>query len=119
MSLQTEDFLSLVANPKDRKQIPMELVNEESIAVLPFRNISSDKENEYFSDGITEEIINALTKVEGLSVIARSSAFTFKDQDIDLREVGIQLSVAYILEGSVRKSGNKVRVSAQLIKASD
>ncbi|MCK5463646.1 MAG: LytTR family transcriptional regulator DNA-binding domain-containing protein, partial [Bacteroidales bacterium] len=81
--------------------------------------MSSDKENEYFSDGITEEIINALTKVEGLSVIARSSAFSFKGQDFDLREVGIQLGVAYILEGSVRKAGNKVRVTAQLIKASD
>ena len=96
-----------------------DLVSEDSIAVLPFRNMSSDKENEYFSDGITEEIINALTKVEGLSVIARSSAFTFKNQDIDLREIGIQLGVAYILEGSVRKAGNKVRVTAQLIKASD
>ncbi len=96
-----------------------ELVSEDSIAVLPFRNMSSDKENEYFSDGITEEIINALTKVEGLNVIARSSAFTFKGQNIDLRDVGIQLSVAYILEGSVRKSGNKVRVTAQLVKASD
>ena len=96
-----------------------ESVSEDSIAVLPFRNMSSDKENEYFSDGITEEIINALTKVEGLSVIARSSAFSFKGQDIDLRDVGIQLSVAYILEGSVRKAGNKVRVTAQLVKASD
>ncbi|TFH26211.1 MAG: hypothetical protein E4H10_07610 [Bacteroidia bacterium] len=97
----------------------MELVGEESIAVLPFRNISSDKENEYFSDGITEEIINALTKVEGLNVIARSSAFTFKDQNTDPKKVGAQLGVAYILEGSVRKSGNKVRVTAQLIKVSD
>ena len=96
-----------------------EPVSEDSIAVLPFRNMSSDKENEYFSDGITEELINALTQVEGLSVIARSSAFTFKGQDIDFREVGIQLGVAYILEGSVRKAGNKVRVTAQLIKASD
>ncbi len=93
--------------------------NNNSIAVLPFRNISSDKENEYFSDGITEEIINALTKVEGLSVIARSSAFTYKNRDIDPREVGSQLGVAFILEGSVRKSGLKVRVTAQLINTSD
>lgn len=97
----------------------MKIVSENSIAVLPFRNISSDKENEYFSDGITEELINALTKVNGLRVIARSSAFAFKDRDIDPREVGSQLSVAYMLEGSVRKAGNKVRVSAQLIKTSD
>jgi TolB-like protein len=96
-----------------------EIVGENSIAVLPFINMSSDKENEYFSDGITEEIINALTQVDGLSVIARSSAFTFKGKDIDLREIGIKLSVAYILEGSVRKAGNRVRVTAQLIKASD
>jgi TolB-like protein/tetratricopeptide (TPR) repeat protein len=96
-----------------------DLISADSIAVLPFRNMSSDKENEYFSDGITEEIINALTKIEGLDVIARSSAFSFKGQDFDLREVGIQLGVAYILEGSVRKAGNKVRVTAQLIKASD
>jgi len=81
--------------------------------------MSSDKENEYFCDGITEEIINALTKVEGLSVIARASAFAFKNQDIDPRKVGSQLGVAFILEGSVRKSGSKVRVTAQLIKTSD
>jgi len=93
--------------------------SEDSIAVLPFRNLSSDKENEYFSDGVTEEIINALTKVEGLNVIARSSAFTFKGQGADPREVGKRLSVAYILEGSVRKSGNQVRVSAQLIESKD
>lgn len=92
---------------------------EDSIAVLPFRNLSSDMENEYFSDGVTEEIINALTKVEGLNVIARSSAFAFKGQGAEPREVGNKLSVAYILEGSVRKYGNKVRVTAQLVKAWD
>jgi TolB-like protein len=94
-------------------------VPEDSIAVLPFRNLSSDMENEYFSDGVTEEIINALTRVEGLQVIARSSAFSFKGQGLDPREVGSRLNVAYILEGSVRKYGNKVRVGAQLIKAWD
>jgi len=97
----------------------MKPASENSIAVLPFRNMSSDRENEYFCDGITEELINALTKVEGLSVIARSSAFAFKNQDIDPREVGNQLGVAFILEGSVRKAGSKVRVSVQLIKTSD
>jgi TolB-like protein/tetratricopeptide (TPR) repeat protein len=94
-------------------------VVEDSIAVLPFRNLSSDSENEYFSDGVTEEIINALTKVDGLNVIARSSSFMFKCRDIDAREVGNQLNVSYILEGSVRKYGGHVRVSAQLIKAWD
>jgi len=97
----------------------MKLAGKLSIAVLPFRNMSSDKENEYFSDGITEEIINALTKVEGLNVIARSSAFTFKNQDIDPLKVRDRLGVAYILEGSVRKVSNRVRVTAQLINTSD
>lgn len=87
--------------------------------MLPFRNMGLERENEYFSDGVTEEIINALTKVEGLKVIARSSAFKFKDQNIDPREVGRQLGVAFILEGSVRKSGNKVRITARLIETSD
>ena len=96
-----------------------ERISENSIAVLPFRNMSSDRENEYFSDGITEELINALTRVEGLNVIARSSAFTFKDQDIDPGKIGSQLGVAYILEGSVRKASSRVRVTVQLIKTSD
>jgi adenylate cyclase len=99
--------------------IDKESVTEDSIVVLPFRNMSSDRENEYFSDGITEEIINALTKVNGLSVIARTSAFAFKGKDIDLRDVGARLKVAYVLEGSVRKAGNKVRVTAKLVKAAD
>jgi len=96
-----------------------EPVPEGSIAVLPFKNLSSDRENEYFSDGITEELINALTKVEGLNVIARSSAFAFKEKEIDPKEVRNKLGVGYILEGSVRKAGNRVRVTAQLIKTSD
>jgi TolB-like protein len=91
----------------------------EGIAVLPFRNLSLEPDNEYFSDGITEELINALTRVNGLNVIARTSAFAFRGKDMDLREVGTQLNVAYIIEGSVRKSGNRVRVTVQLIKASD
>jgi TolB-like protein len=98
---------------------PIEHSGKNRIAVLPFVNMSSDTENEYFSDGITEEIINALTKVEGLQVIGRTSAFSFKGQDIDLRIIGAKLKVLYILEGSVRKSGNRVRVTAQLIKSED
>jgi TolB-like protein/Tfp pilus assembly protein PilF len=96
-----------------------EKASENSIVVLPFRNISSDMENEYFSDGITEEIINALTKIDGLNVIGRTSAFAFKGRDLDLREVGESLNVSYVLEGSVRKAGNRVRVTTQLVKASD
>ncbi|MDB5231269.1 MAG: putative integral rane protein [Chitinophagaceae bacterium] len=89
------------------------------LAVLPFVNMSADPENEYFSDGITEELLNVLTKVEGLRVTSRTSAFTFKGKDIDIREIGIQLNVDRILEGSVRKAGNRVRISAQLINAAD
>lgn len=92
---------------------------EKSIAVLPFVNMSSDPDNEYFSDGITEEIINALTRVDGLKVIARTSAFAFKGVHKDIREIGNQLGVATVLEGSVRKYGNQVRVTAQLINAED
>jgi len=89
------------------------------LAVLPFVNMSADPENEYFSDGVTEELLNALTKINGLQVTSRTSAFAFKGKEIDIREIGIQLNVDRILEGSVRKAGNHVRVSAQLINAAD
>jgi TolB-like protein/Tfp pilus assembly protein PilF len=88
-----------------------------SIAVLPFVNMSGGEENEYFSDGITEEILNALAQVPGLKVAARTSAFQFKDRQLDLREVGRQLSVATVLEGSVQRSGDDIRITAQLIDA--
>jgi len=90
-----------------------------SIAVLPFVNLSSDKENEYFSDGLAEEIINALTKVPDLRVIARTSAFAFRGKEQDLRTIGQKLSVETILEGSVRRAGNRLRVTAQLIRVAD
>jgi TolB-like protein/AraC-like DNA-binding protein len=90
-----------------------------SIAVLPFLNLSADPDNEYFSDGITEEIINALTKVTGLKVIARTSSFAFKGKHEDVREIGKKLGVTSILEGSVRKSKSRVRITAQLINAKD
>jgi eukaryotic-like serine/threonine-protein kinase len=90
-----------------------------SIAVLPFANLSADKENEYFSDGLAEEIINALTKVPELRVIARASAFTFRGQEHNLRAIGEKLRVGIILEGSVRRAGNRVRVAAQLIRVAD
>ena len=91
----------------------------ETIAVLPFTNLSSDPENEYFSDGLTQELIDALTKVEGLRVVAWSSANQFKEQRPDLREIGERLHVRSILEGSVRKSGDVLRIAAQLIHAVD
>ena len=90
-----------------------------SVAVLPFVNMSSDPENEYFSDGITEEIINALTRIDGLQVTARTSSFTFKGQNKDVREIGGLLGVQTVLEGSVRKAGNQVRITAQLINVTD
>jgi TolB-like protein len=86
-----------------------------SIAVLPFTNMSGDPEQEYFADGISEDIITDLSKVSALMVIARNSAFTFKGKPVDIQEVARQLSVSHVLEGSVRKAGNRVRVSAQLI----
>ena len=92
---------------------------EASIAVLPFTNMSADPENEFFSDGITEEIINALTQIEDLRVAARTSAFTFKNKHVDLRIVGERLNVKTVLEGSVRKAGNRVRIMAQLINVAD
>ena len=90
-----------------------------SIAVLPFANLSTDPDNEYFSDGISEEIINALTQLEGLRVAARSSAFSFKGKNEDLRTVGERLNVSTVLEGSVRKAGSRIRVTAQLINVAD
>ena len=90
-----------------------------SIAVLPFVNMSADPDNEYFSDGIAEEILNALVKVEGLQVIARTSSFAFKGKNMDVREIGRMLNVVHILEGSVRKAGNRVRITAQLVSALD
>jgi len=92
---------------------------EKSIAVLPFVNMSSDAEQEYFSDGISEEILNALAKVHELKVAGRTSSFAFKGQNQDLRLIGETLGVNHILEGSVRKSGDKVRITAQLVKVND
>ncbi len=90
-----------------------------SIAVLPFLNLSSDKENEYFSDGLAEEIINALTRIDNLRVTARTSAFAFRGTQQDIRQIGETLNVLSVLEGSVRKAGNRVRISVQLINVSD
>ena len=88
-----------------------------SVAVLPFVNMSSDPENEFFSDGITEEIINALVRVNGLQVTARTSSFAFKNHNQDIRQIAEKLGVTHLLEGSVRRAGNQVRVTAQLICA--
>jgi len=89
------------------------------LAVLPFVNMSADPENEYFSDGITEELLNALTKVDGLQVTSRTSAYAFKGKNDDIRDIAMKLNVDKVLEGSVRKAGNRVRITAQLINAAD
>jgi serine/threonine-protein kinase len=94
-------------------------VSAASVAVLPFTNLSSEPDNEYFSDGITEELITALGKVGGMRVAARSSSFAFKGKNADFREVAEKLNVATVLEGSVRKAGQRLRVSVQLVKAAD
>ena len=106
--LAAEEILSAGSDP-----------SEKSIAVLPFVNMSTDQEQEYFCDGITEEIINALTHVEKLKVIARTSAFEFKNLNEDIRKIGAKLNVSHILEGSVRKAGNRLRITAQLIEVAD
>jgi TolB-like protein len=90
-----------------------------SIAVLPFVNMSSDPEQEYFSDGLSEELLNVLAQIRELRVAGRTSSFAFKGRNDDLREIGQQLSVAHVLEGSVRKSGDRLRITAQLISVSD
>ncbi len=92
---------------------------EKTIAVLPFLNMSADASNEYFSDGITEEIINALSKINSLKVTSRTSCFFFKNKNIPIRQIGKELNVTTILEGSVRLSGNMIRITAQLIQAED
>jgi serine/threonine protein kinase len=93
--------------------------DQKSIAVLPFANMSADPENQYFSDGLAEELINALTRLPGLHVASRTSAFRFRGREIDIRHIGKELGVATVLEGSVRKSGNRLRITAQLINVAD
>ncbi|HET6566273.1 MAG TPA: hypothetical protein VFG52_12740, partial [Xanthomonadales bacterium] len=112
---------SHAADTTDREHgsLPQQAASAKSVAVLPFVNMSSDPEQEYFSDGISEEILNSLAKVKDLNVAGRTSSFAFKGENQDLRKVGEALSVQHILEGSVRKSGNKVRITAQLIKVDD
>jgi TolB-like protein len=95
------------------------IAQEKSIAVLPFVNMSPDPDNEYFSDGLSEEILNRLAQVPNLRVAGRTSSFQFKGENRDLREIGERLGVAHVLEGSVRRQGNQVRITAQLIASSD
>ena len=104
-----------ISDFETKQELP--LPNKSSIAVLPFANISGDPEQEYFSDGLTEEIITALSKVPQLFVIARNSTFTYKGKPVNVKQVGQELGVRYMLEGSVRKAEDRVRITAQLIDA--
>jgi TolB-like protein len=103
--------LPAVPNP------PLALPDKPSIAVLPFQNISSDPEQEYFADGFVEDVISGLSRIKWLFVVARNSSFAYKGKPVDVRQVGRELGVRYVLEGSVRKAGSRVRVSGQLIEA--
>jgi TolB-like protein/Tfp pilus assembly protein PilF len=119
-----EDMDSLIKNLKRaQSDLAASSASEEktspSIAVLPFANMSADPDQEYFCDGLAEEIINALTQIEDLHVVARTSAFSFKAQNVKIRDIGRELNVATVLEGSVRKAGNRLRVTAQLVKVAD
>jgi TolB-like protein len=107
----------VVTGPKPAPEPPLALPDKPSIAVLPFANLSDDPEQEYFADGMVEEIITALSRIRWLFVIARNSSFTYKGQAVDVKRVGRELGVGYVLEGSVRKAGGRVRITAQLIDA--
>jgi TolB-like protein/class 3 adenylate cyclase len=107
----------LLARPVAAEKPTLALPDKPSIAVLPFQNLSGDPEQEYFADGVVEEIITALSRMRWLFVIARNSSFTYKGRAVDVKQVGRELGVRYVLEGSVRKAGSRVRITGQLIDA--
>ena len=110
----------ILATPTDTATLPQAATSAaKSVAVLPFANMSADQENEYFTDGMAEELINALSKIQSLRVASRTSSFAFKGTNTDIGEIGRKLKVSTVLEGSVRKSGNKLRIAAQLINVAD
>jgi adenylate cyclase len=108
---------TMILTPDSAARAPLALPDRPSIAVLPFQNMSGDPEQEYFADGMVEEIITALSRIRWLFVIARNSSSTYKGRSVGVKQVGRELGVRYILEGSVRKGGNRVRITAQLIEA--
>ena len=109
--------MKLDGNPASAAAQPLALPDKPSIAVLPFQNMSGDAEQEYFADGIVEDIITGLSQFKSLFVIARNSSFTYKGKAVDIKQVGRELGVRYVLEGSVRRAGGRVRLTAQLIEA--
>jgi len=100
-----------------RQSEALPLPDKPSIAVLPFQNMSGDPEQEYFADGMVEDITTGLSRSKSLFVIARTSSFTYKGKAVEIKQVGRELGVRYVLEGSVRKSGNRVRITGQLVDA--
>jgi TolB-like protein/class 3 adenylate cyclase len=114
---RVRDCAAQVERPLAVSPEPLPLPDKPSIAVLPFANLSGDPEQEYFADGMVEEIITALSRIRWLFVIARNSTFAYKGQAIDVKQVGRELGVQYVLEGSVRKASERVRITAQLIDA--
>jgi len=103
--------------PASKEKMAFPLPDKPSIAVLPFVNMSDDPNQEYFSDGITEDLITDLSKISGLFIIARNSTFAYKGKPVKIRQVAEELGVRYVLEGSVRKAQDQVRINAQLIDA--
>jgi adenylate cyclase len=114
---RVRDVAATAKTPSAPAPPALPLPDKPSIAVLPFQNMSGDPEQEYFADGMVEEIITALSRIRWLFVIARNSSFTYKGQAVDVKQVGRELGVRYVLEGSVRKAGGRVRITAQLIEA--
>jgi serine/threonine protein kinase/tetratricopeptide (TPR) repeat protein len=114
-----EDLLTDLRKLKSGLGLDTSIAGPPSIAVLPFRDMSSQGDQEYFCEGIAEEVINALAHIENIRIVARTSSFAFKGQDTDIREIGRRLKVTSVLEGSVRKAGEKLRITAQLINISD
>src|SRR5499427_5725062 len=109
--------LTVAKSPFTPARQVLPLPDKPSVAVLPFTNMSSDPEQEFFADGIAEDVITALSHYPSLLVIARNSSFTYKGRAVDVKQIGRELGVRYILEGSLRKSGNRIRVTAQLVEA--
>jgi TolB-like protein/class 3 adenylate cyclase/Flp pilus assembly protein TadD len=114
---QAKEVTPAEAAAAEKPHAPLPLPDKPSIAVLPFQNMSGDPEQEYFTDGIVEDIITGLSRIKWLFVIARNSSFLYKGKAVDVRQVGRELGVRYVLEGSVRKAGNRLRISGQLIEA--
>jgi TolB-like protein/class 3 adenylate cyclase len=114
---QAASTVEATAVPAVAPRLPLPLPDKPSIAVLPFQNMSGDPEQEYFADGITEDITTALSRISSLFVIARNSSFAYKGKAIDIRQIGFELGVRYVLEGSVRRAGKRLRITGQLVEA--